>query len=76
VEEAVVTRVISDLRRALRQTDQQVWIETVPKFGYRFAAEVTVTAPEPEPAPAAPRHRISAWLVVPAVLAAVAILVG
>ena len=55
VDEAVVTRVISDLRRALRQTDQQVWIETVPKFGYRFAAEVTVTAPEPEPAPAAPR---------------------
>ncbi len=76
VEEAVVTRVISDLRRALRQSGQQVWIETVPKFGYRFAAEVTVTAPEPEPAPAAPRHRISAWSVVPAVLAAVAILVG
>ena len=40
VDEAVLTRAISDLRKALGQTSDQVWIETVPKFGYRFAAQV------------------------------------
>lgn len=43
VDDAVLTRAISDLRKALGQTDDQVWIETVPKFGYRFAAEVRAT---------------------------------
>ena len=42
VDEAVLTRAISDLRKALGQRDDQVWIETVPKFGYRFVAEVCV----------------------------------
>lgn len=40
VDEAVLTRAISDLRKALGQTGGQVWIETIPKFGYRFAAQV------------------------------------
>lgn len=73
VEEAVVTRVISDLRRSLRQTEQEVWIETVPKFGYRFAASVRVEGNAPEAAPPARRPKLL-WAVVPAALAAVAIL--
>jgi TolB-like protein len=40
VGESVLTRAISDLRKALQQTEGEVWIETVPKFGYRFVAEV------------------------------------
>ncbi len=44
VDESVLTRGISDLRKALGQTDAQVWIETVPKFGYRFVGEVRATA--------------------------------
>jgi DNA-binding winged helix-turn-helix (wHTH) protein/TolB-like protein/Tfp pilus assembly protein PilF len=40
VDDAVLTRAISDLRKALGQTEDQVWIETVPKFGYRFVAEI------------------------------------
>jgi len=40
VDEAVLTRAISDLRKALGQTSDQIWIETVPKFGYRFTAQV------------------------------------
>lgn len=73
VEEAVVTRVISDLRRALRQTKQEVWIETVPKFGYRFAAGVKIEGNAPEPVSATRRVNL-AWAVVPAVLVAIAIL--
>ncbi len=41
VEDAVLTRTISDLRKALQQSEHEVWIETVPKFGYRFVAAVT-----------------------------------
>lgn len=44
VDEAVLARAISDLRKVLGQTERQEWIETVPKFGYRFAGEVR--APE------------------------------
>lgn len=40
VDEAVLARAISDLRKALGQSERQEWIETVPKFGYRFAGEV------------------------------------
>ena len=42
VDDAVLTRAISDLRKSLGPTEEQVWIETVPKFGYRFAGEVWV----------------------------------
>jgi DNA-binding winged helix-turn-helix (wHTH) protein/TolB-like protein len=40
VDEAVLTRAISDLRKALGQAGDQVWIETIPKFGYRFVGQV------------------------------------
>src|SRR5713101_1522 len=41
VEEATLARNISDLRKALGEsTGEQKFIETVPKRGYRFAAEV------------------------------------
>jgi DNA-binding winged helix-turn-helix (wHTH) protein/TolB-like protein/Tfp pilus assembly protein PilF len=43
VEEAVLTRAVSDLRKALGQTETEIWIETVPKFGYRFAADSIVS---------------------------------
>ena len=62
VDEAVLTRAISDLRKALGQTADQVWIETVPKFGYRFIAEVH--PPQGREAPTAWRPwRHRAWLV-------------
>jgi DNA-binding winged helix-turn-helix (wHTH) protein/TolB-like protein len=44
VDEAVLARAISDIRKALGPADESAWIETVPKFGYRFAAAVRVTA--------------------------------
>ena len=56
VEEAVLTRTISDLRKALQQGEKEVWIETVPKFGYRFmaaVAQVEEAGPPAEHAPAA-----------------------
>ena len=41
VEEATLARNISDLRKALGEsTGEQKFIETVPKRGYRFTAEV------------------------------------
>ena len=40
VDEAVLARAISDLRKALGH--DEVWIETVPKFGYRFLGEVQI----------------------------------
>ncbi|MCC6368268.1 MAG: winged helix-turn-helix domain-containing protein [Bryobacterales bacterium] len=42
VDEAVLTRAVSDLRKALGQPGDPGWIETVPKFGYRMAVDVTV----------------------------------
>jgi Tol biopolymer transport system component/DNA-binding winged helix-turn-helix (wHTH) protein len=64
VEEANLSFQISTLRKALGDGGSR-WIETVPRHGYRFAAEVsarasaTVTQPaaskaEPAPAPTAP----------------------
>ncbi len=61
VDEAVLTRAISDLRKALGQTSDQLWIETVPKFGYRFAAEVRVLQGREVPASGSPWRR-RAWL--------------
>ncbi len=40
VEEATLARNISDLRKALGETSEQKYIETVPKRGYRFVADV------------------------------------
>jgi DNA-binding winged helix-turn-helix (wHTH) protein/TolB-like protein/Tfp pilus assembly protein PilF len=48
VEEGALTRNISLLRKALGDTgDEAVYIETIPKRGYRFVAPVRVSAGEP-----------------------------
>jgi DNA-binding winged helix-turn-helix (wHTH) protein/tetratricopeptide (TPR) repeat protein len=72
VEEAVVTRVISDLRRSLQTAGREVWIETVPKFGYRFAPGVRIEG-EPSGAAAPKRGRGLWWAGAPVVLGACAI---
>ncbi len=46
VEESTLTSNISTLRKALRQNDENQFIETVPKRGYRFVAEVRQLACE------------------------------
>ena len=45
VDEAVLARAISDLRKALGQNEERPWIETVPKFGYRFVGGVHSVEP-------------------------------
>ncbi|MCO6509349.1 MAG: winged helix-turn-helix domain-containing protein [Aridibacter famidurans] len=42
VEEATLAKTISMLRKALNEDEEHKFIETVPKSGYRFVAEVTV----------------------------------
>ena len=44
VEEATLARNISDLRKALGETSEHEYIETVPKRGYRFVAVVRNTS--------------------------------
>ncbi len=57
VEDGTLARVIADLRKALGDTDgARRYVETVPKFGYRFLVSVAVddvTIPV-EPAPETP----------------------
>ncbi|PWT94468.1 MAG: hypothetical protein C5B55_02705, partial [Blastocatellia bacterium] len=49
VEDANLTVAISNLRKALGQTDEAVeYIETIPRVGYRFVAEVRETHEEPQ----------------------------
>jgi Tol biopolymer transport system component/DNA-binding winged helix-turn-helix (wHTH) protein len=55
VEEANLSFQISVLRKALGE-DGGRWVETVPKHGYRFAAEVRASA-TPGPLPAGPLGR-------------------
>ncbi len=51
VEEGTLARVIADLRKALGDVGEaRRYIETVPKFGYRFVVSVTVVT-EAAPAP-------------------------
>ena len=51
VEEGALTRSVSMLRKALGDTlPDRVYIETVPKRGYRFVAPVSVRVPEDRPA--------------------------
>lgn len=73
VDEAVLARAISDLRKALGQTEQQEWIETVPKFGYRFVGEVRGARTE-APVEAPPPRSTRRWLPA-AVLSAVLVLI-
>jgi DNA-binding winged helix-turn-helix (wHTH) protein/TolB-like protein len=54
VEDGTLSRVIADLRKALGDMgDERRYIETVPKFGYRFVATVAAVA-EARPAVAEP----------------------
>lgn len=49
VEEATLTRTISSLRKALGETGDSKFIETVPKSGYRFTAPVRCVTENPVP---------------------------
>lgn len=61
VEEGNVNRTVSTLRKLLEETDQTLYVETIPRQGYRFVAPVrktlepaaapVVVAPPPGPAP-------------------------
>ncbi len=58
VEENTLTRNIADLRKALGKSPSgQPFIETVPKFGYRFVEPVNVPQPE-VPAPPPRSHQV------------------
>lgn len=61
VDEAVLTRAVSDLRKTLDRNGES-FIETVPKFGYRFVAPVAVRqGTGARPAPEIPRRRRGLW---------------
>ncbi len=66
VEEVTIARAISDLRKALGEgANGEKLIETVPKHGYRFVAQVTEAAADGGTRRTAPRR----WLVALALLA-------
>lgn len=86
VDDANLARVIADLRKALGDVGgARRFIETVPKFGYRFiapveripatavpdAAKAVVPAPAPSPALVSPpgRNRWFAWVALPVLCA-------
>lgn len=51
VEDGTLARVIADIRKALGDTDdERRYIETVPKFGYRFLASVAIVKETPQSA--------------------------
>src|SRR5688500_18640469 len=52
VEEGNLNRTISNLRKALGENPNEVrFIQTVPRVGYRFIADVRQVAASPEPEP-------------------------
>lgn len=59
VEESALARAVSDLRRALAQHDQTVFVETVPKYGYRFIAPVEVSNGTGAPPLAEPANTVA-----------------
>jgi TolB-like protein/DNA-binding winged helix-turn-helix (wHTH) protein/Tfp pilus assembly protein PilF len=70
VEESALAENISRLRRALKESETQRYIETQPKRGYRFVAPVVrqppaqvPVAPVPEPAGIPPRRRNAWWAI-------------
>lgn len=85
VEDANLSVNISALRKALgEERGQNRWIETIPKRGYRFVADVTrvpppaptvVLAEAPEPAPS-PAKRVVPRTLLWTIAAAVAVLFG
>lgn len=76
VDESVLTKAISDLRKALGQPESGVWIETVPKFGYRFTAGVRLRQAEEAVSPLPPKRPVGRqrWPVAVAGLATAALL--
>ena len=55
VEDGTLARVIADLRKVLGDVgDERRFIETVPKFGYRFVAPVVADAETPPATPEPP----------------------
>jgi DNA-binding winged helix-turn-helix (wHTH) protein/TolB-like protein len=72
VEDGTLARVIADLRKTLGDVgDERRFVETVPKFGYRFVAPVVahveppvLTSEQPTPAPTIEQTRSKqTWLV-------------
>ena len=68
VEDVGLARNVSLLRKALEDdSDENPYIETIPRRGYRFAAQVSIVEPpnfspaEPTPPPAAKRWRWLIW---------------
>jgi DNA-binding winged helix-turn-helix (wHTH) protein/Flp pilus assembly protein TadD len=77
VEESNLTTTISMIRKALAETEQHRYIETVPKKGYRLVADVAVEDSQPEHGTAstgAPKKRY--WLGGLAVLILIGVAVG
>lgn len=75
VEEIGLARNISALRKALGdEGGQAAFIETIPKRGYRFVAEVAVSGTAPTPPPRARRPRL-AWAAASAAVLLLAALV-
>jgi DNA-binding winged helix-turn-helix (wHTH) protein/TolB-like protein len=67
VEEIGLARNISILRKAIEdESNSTTYIETVPRRGYRFAAEAFLTKPVP------PARRVPRWAIFAAVAAAAA----
>jgi DNA-binding winged helix-turn-helix (wHTH) protein/TolB-like protein len=72
VEEVGLARNISVLRKALGdEGDPSAYIETIPRRGYRFTAEVREVSPAPEPQ----RRRVWMWAATGAAAVALAALV-
>jgi DNA-binding winged helix-turn-helix (wHTH) protein/TolB-like protein/thioredoxin-like negative regulator of GroEL len=74
VDESVLTKAISDLRKILGQPETGIWIETVPKFGYRFSSAVQLRMEEDtvDDAPAPLKSARLLWPVVVASMIVVA----
>ena len=80
VEEGSLTRTISVLRKILNEDgEDQEYIATIPKRGYRFAAPVEIFEGQCKPRPLpGPRHlaRLLAWRWVAALVATIGVLAG
>ena len=69
VEESNLTYHVFAVRKALGETEQERYVETVPRRGYRFVAPVAVvprSVPTPDAAPATPvvrRPHMAIWLI-------------
>src|ERR1017187_164140 len=74
VEDVGLARNISLLRKALEdESEENPYIETIPRRGYRFAAQVSIVEPAnvPPPDPRQPSSRRLRWFLLPVCLLAV-----